>query len=156
MAAMGTNLSHKDGTVSDRAIAYYAERAKGGAGLIITESSTVNPAGGHREQCIRAYDRSYLPGLRNLVKAVHNYGSAIALQLIHAGRIAESELAGVPPLAPSPIPKRPARCRLKTILRSVASSLVRIQPYWDRTVIKQQASQRVLHNDSKFRMPITL
>jgi 2,4-dienoyl-CoA reductase (NADPH2) len=30
MAAMGTNYSNEDGTVSDRAIAYYVERARGG------------------------------------------------------------------------------------------------------------------------------
>jgi len=107
MAPMGTNYSNEDGTVSDRAIAYYAERAKGGAGLVITESSPASPKAKHRARCICAYDDSFLPGLRRLVTAVHEHGSAIALQLIHAGRHADPKLTGIPIQAPSPIPRWP-------------------------------------------------
>jgi 2,4-dienoyl-CoA reductase-like NADH-dependent reductase (Old Yellow Enzyme family) len=42
MAAMGNNFSHPQGPVSNRAITYYAERARGGAGMIITEASPVS------------------------------------------------------------------------------------------------------------------
>ncbi len=107
MAPMGTNLSHEDGTVSDRAIAYYVERAKGGAGLIITESSPTSKLSRHRAGCICAYEDSFLPGLRHLVASVHSNGSAIALQLIHAGRMMDSKLTGIPPQAPSPVPRWP-------------------------------------------------
>ena len=64
MAAMGNNFSHADGMVSDRAIAYYRERAKGGAGLIITETCPVDPSGRHRTGSLCVYDESFLPGLR--------------------------------------------------------------------------------------------
>ena len=36
MAAMGCGTANKDTSVSQRQIAYFTERAKGGAGLIIT------------------------------------------------------------------------------------------------------------------------
>ena len=63
MPAMGTNLSNSDGTVSDRAITYYVERAKGGAGLIITESCPVSAWAKHRTRCICGFDDSFLPKL---------------------------------------------------------------------------------------------
>lgn len=107
MAAMGNNFSHPQGTVSDRAIAYYRERAKGGTGLIITEATPVSLAGRHRGRGLCAYDDSFLPGLRRLAASVHDHGSAIALQLHHAGRLADPDITGSPPLAPSPIPRAP-------------------------------------------------
>ena len=107
MAAMGNNFSHPQGAVSDRAIAYYAERAEGGAGLIITEASPVSLSGRHRGRGLCAYDDSFLPGLRRLVASIHTHGSAIALQLHHAGRLADPEISQGLPLAPSPIPRGP-------------------------------------------------
>jgi 2,4-dienoyl-CoA reductase-like NADH-dependent reductase (Old Yellow Enzyme family)/thioredoxin reductase len=103
MAAMGNNFSHPDGTVSDRAIAYYTARAHGGAGLIITETSPVSLPGRHRTRGICAYDDSFLPGLRRLTDSVHGEGGAMALQLHHAGRLADPGITGVAALAPSPI-----------------------------------------------------
>lgn len=107
MAAMGNNFSQPDGTVSDRAIAYYTARAHGGAGLIITETSPVSLSGRHRTRSLCAYDESFLPGLRRLVASVHAEGAAVALQLHHAGRLADPTITGSPALAPSPIPRAP-------------------------------------------------
>lgn len=103
MAAMGNNFSHEDGIASERAIAYYRERAKGGAGLIITEACPVDPRGRHRRRSLCAYDDLYLPGLQHLVASVHDEGAAIALQLHHAGRLAVPEIIGGNSLAPSTI-----------------------------------------------------
>lgn len=107
MAAMGNNFSHPDGTVSDRAIAYYGARAEGGAGMIITEASPVSLRGRHRGRSLCAYDDSFLPGLIRLRTAVHHYGAAICLQLHHAGRLSDPQITGNLPPAPSPIPRAP-------------------------------------------------
>ena len=107
MAAMGNNFSHPQGPVSNRAITYYAERARGGAGMIITEASPVALRGRHRGRSLCAYDDSFLPGLIRLTQAVHTCGSAIALQLHHAGRLSDPEIIGNRPLAPSPLPRAP-------------------------------------------------
>jgi 2,4-dienoyl-CoA reductase-like NADH-dependent reductase (Old Yellow Enzyme family)/NADPH-dependent 2,4-dienoyl-CoA reductase/sulfur reductase-like enzyme len=107
MAAMGTNFGREDGIVTDRAINYYVERARGGAGLIITESSPINPLGRHRVRCLAAFEDRFIPGLRRLVDAVHENGARIALQLNHAGRITSAEITGKAPQAPSPIPRYP-------------------------------------------------
>ncbi len=105
MAAMGNNFSHPQGMVSDRAINYYAERARGGAGMIITEASPVCLRGRHRGRGLCAYDDSFLSGLIRLTEAVHAHGAAIALQLHHAGRLSDPGIIGNLPLAPSPIPR---------------------------------------------------
>lgn len=103
MAAMGTNFGTGEGTVSDRAIAYYATRAKGGAGLIITESSPVSQRGRHRRRCLGAFADRFIPDLRRLTDAVHQSGASIALQMNHAGRDAGSDVTGYPPQAPSAV-----------------------------------------------------
>ncbi len=41
MAAVGSSLADAEGTVTDRAIDYYVERAKGGVGLIIVKLTSV-------------------------------------------------------------------------------------------------------------------
>jgi hypothetical protein len=64
--AMSTNYGRADGTVSARTWHYYAERARGGAGLIITETVCVAPGGKStsREPCI--YSDNFMLGLRSL------------------------------------------------------------------------------------------
>lgn len=101
---MGTNLGNEDGTVSDRLIAYYKARAKGGYGLIIVEGVAINPTG----RCIPRegffYDDSAIPGHEKLVKAIHEEGATALLQIHHAGRQTHPGLTGgVPPIAPTRI-----------------------------------------------------
>ncbi|MFH0845215.1 MAG: FAD-dependent oxidoreductase, partial [Pseudomonadota bacterium] len=123
MASTGTNLSNRDGTVSDRAIAYYCERAKGKAALLITESSPVSLVARHRPESLCCYDEIFLPGIRRYTKAIRDCGSASCLQLHHSGKVIAktvelkdgkivthkegTEVEGVPPLAPSAIPRVP-------------------------------------------------
>jgi len=103
MPGMGTNFANRDGSVSDQLINYYAERAKGGIGLIITEVVTPDPPG----QCIPAqlagYDHNFIPGLSRLTKAIHTYGAKCAMQLAHAGAFTSSDITGTQPVAPSAI-----------------------------------------------------
>ena len=106
MAAMGTNLSHPQGNVSDRAISYYRERAKGGVGLIVTEACPVSLAGRHRGQSLCIYEDSFIPDLHRLTRAIHEEGGAIAVQLHHAGRLAYPDITGE--ACPQPLPPFPA------------------------------------------------
>ena len=54
MPAMGTVLCASDGEVTDHQIAYYEERARGGAGLIVTEIIAVEPELGKAVVALRA------------------------------------------------------------------------------------------------------
>jgi len=85
--------------------AFYSERAKGGAALIITGGVAVLPAGsGDHMFCLT--NQNHREQLKELVQTVHRAGGKIALQLQHNGRYAKSMETGLSPVAPSPIMSR--------------------------------------------------
>ncbi|NGQ95377.1 FAD-dependent oxidoreductase [Brevibacillus sp. SYP-B805] len=86
-----------------RLAAFYAERAKGEAGLIVTGGVAVSPEGGMGEAYCNIYRDEHIDKLRPIPEAVHRAGGRIALQLFHAGRYAYKEATGLDPVAPSPL-----------------------------------------------------
>lgn len=86
--------------------AFYAERARGGAALIVTGGSAVSrvAAGGRHYSFIN--EDADAPKLRRIARAVHDAGGRIALQLFHAGRYGSHEFFGLQPLAPSAVTSR--------------------------------------------------
>jgi 2,4-dienoyl-CoA reductase-like NADH-dependent reductase (Old Yellow Enzyme family)/thioredoxin reductase len=104
MPPMGTNLGNPDGTVSEANLAYIKRRARGGAGLIITEISSVHPSGSAIANELGAYDDRFISGLKKIADAVHDAGGKVALQLHHAGRESFYLLQQGKALAPSAIP----------------------------------------------------
>ena len=94
MAPMGTGFASAEGLITERQVAYYAERARGGAGLVIVEGSCVDfPEGMGMLNQPRVDDDRYFAGLARLADAIHEAGAAAAIQLFHAGRVAKSRLA---------------------------------------------------------------
>jgi 2,4-dienoyl-CoA reductase-like NADH-dependent reductase (Old Yellow Enzyme family)/thioredoxin reductase len=104
MPPMGTNLGNPDGTVSEANLAYLRRRARGGAGLIITEIASVHPSGSAIANELGVYDDRFIPGLKEIANAVHDSGSKVALQLHHAGRESLYLLQQGKAIAPSAIP----------------------------------------------------
>src|SRR4030042_1218185 len=100
---MGTNLGNPGGTVSEANLGYWQRMAKGGAGLIITEISAVQPDGSSINSELGAYNDRFIPGLKKLADVAHAAGAKIALQLHHAGRESFSLLKAGKAIAPSPI-----------------------------------------------------
>jgi 2,4-dienoyl-CoA reductase-like NADH-dependent reductase (Old Yellow Enzyme family) len=80
-----TAIENTDCTLQDTAIAYYAERAKGGTGLLIINIQADTPAGKMAEKYIEAWDEKVLSGHRRMSDTAHRYGSKIFTQLSHAG-----------------------------------------------------------------------
>ncbi|WP_069773352.1 NADPH-dependent 2,4-dienoyl-CoA reductase [Streptomyces sp. LUP30] len=111
MGAMHLNLEALDDGGAALA-AFYTERVRGGAGLIVTGGSAVNPAGSGGPGYGVLDDEKHRSALRLAARAVHDAGGLIALQLFHAGRYA---LPGAPgtdgaaPLAPSAVYSRFSR-----------------------------------------------
>ena len=99
--AMVTNYCSTRGEVTDRLVAYHQERAKGGAGLLITEATYISPDGKSFPHQLGIDDDGLLPGLRRLVESVHAAGARIAVQLCHAGRQTSRAVTGLPLLSPS-------------------------------------------------------
>jgi len=106
MAPMGTNFATREGYVTERLKDYYEERAKGGVGLIIAGAISVDaPYGRNLDYQVAISDDKFIPGLSQFAEAVHHHGARIALQLMHAGRLAVTDMAeGIVPVAPSRTP----------------------------------------------------
>ncbi|MDM8084031.1 FAD-dependent oxidoreductase [Cellulomonas cellasea] len=82
MPPMGTHTTHPDGTISDVGLAYWLARARGGVGLLITESiqtQTVSEIANPSVISISA-DHQIAP-LRDAVAQVHAAGALIAANL---------------------------------------------------------------------------
>jgi 2,4-dienoyl-CoA reductase-like NADH-dependent reductase (Old Yellow Enzyme family)/thioredoxin reductase len=103
--AMNTHFGNFDSTVSQQQIDYYATRAKGGFGLIVTEFTAIDPRGKASPREIGVWSDEFIPGLKKLVDEVHAHGAKIALQLHHGGRqTVPSSIGGLQPVAPSCVP----------------------------------------------------
>ena len=93
------------GVVNDQLIEFYRARARGGVGLIIVGGCGIDQIG-NAFGMTQLDDDRFIPGLRQLVDAVHAEGAKIVPQLYQAGRYAHSAMTGQPSVAPSPIPSR--------------------------------------------------
>ncbi len=92
MAPMGDNMANGDGTVSEQLIAYYAERAKGGAGIIIPGVVSVEYPRGKTTSCQSRLDEfKFVKNYARLAREIHRYGAIILPQIHHAG--ASTDLA---------------------------------------------------------------
>ncbi len=109
MPPMATNLASHTGEATDALIKYYAERARGGAGLVIVEASYVHRLGRGFSAQLGIYDDQLVPRLSMLANAIKSFGACAAIQLFHAGIYASEKLIGESPVGPSEHPKRGAR-----------------------------------------------
>jgi len=82
-----------DGCPTDWHLVHYAERAKGGAGLVYTEMTCVSPEGRITPGCTGTYDRSHESAWRRIVDFVHHETEAkICLQIGHSGAKGSTQL----------------------------------------------------------------
>jgi len=104
MAPMALNYSTEKGGLQQRQIDYYVERAKGGVGLIVSESNYISPEGRSAPNRLGLYSDDMVPQHRKLVEAIHRENTPIIAQLHHAGRNAPSGAIGQYPVGPSAVP----------------------------------------------------
>lgn len=126
MTPMGNYLNNEDATISDEVIAFYAARAKGGVGLIITEVTRVNDEHGKADgRQLSAANDKYIPGLKKLADIIHKYDGRIFLQLHHPGRQGFVALNGNKPmLAPSAIPCKVVQQETRAMTMAEVEGLV--------------------------------
>jgi 2,4-dienoyl-CoA reductase (NADPH2) len=101
MGSMHTGL--EDGNNHERLAAYFAERARGDVGLIVTGGYAPNRAGWVKPFAGKLTTRREASKHRQISGAVHAEGGKIALQILHAGRYAYHPLAVAPSRIRSPI-----------------------------------------------------
>jgi len=87
MGSMHTGLEDR-ARDTDRLAAYFAERARGGVGLIITGGYAPNRTGWLLPFAAQMLSSSDARRHRTITRAVHDEGGKILLQILHAGRYA--------------------------------------------------------------------
>lgn len=98
MGSMHTNLEEIPGGL-ERAAAFYAERARGQVGLIVTGGIAPNVAGSVGPHAAKMTTQEEADQHKIITEAVHKEGGKICLQILHSGRYAYHPNL----VAPSPI-----------------------------------------------------
>jgi 2,4-dienoyl-CoA reductase (NADPH2) len=101
MGSMHTGL--EDGNNHDRLAAYFAERARGGVGLMVTGGYAPNIVGWLKPFAGMLASSSAAKKHRVVTGAVHAEGGRITLQILHAGRYAYHPFGVAPSKVKSPI-----------------------------------------------------
>ncbi len=104
-------------------IAYHEARAKGGAGLIVSEIIAVHETAGFSKDLLCASDRASIPAFRRLAATCQRHGAKVFGQLFHPGREILSATGGMLPVAyaPSSVPNE----RFHIMPREMSEPLIR-------------------------------
>lgn len=102
MGSMHTGLEEEKNGYQ-RMATYYAERAKGQVGLIVTGGIAPNRAGWVAPFAAKLSTQAEARQHRIITEAVHSEGGKIAMQILHAGRYGYHPLAVAPSAIKSPI-----------------------------------------------------
>ncbi|KAJ7453197.1 hypothetical protein FB451DRAFT_1281986 [Mycena latifolia] len=115
MSALTRNRS-TDTVPNDVMKEYYVQRARGGAGLIVSEGVLITRQGSEWPAAPGIWNKDQVAGWKNITDAVHEAGSKIYAQIWHLGRISHPDApqqvaAGVPVYGPSAISARGGKFR---------------------------------------------
>ena len=103
MPPMATHYASPEGFVTDRQIAYYMERARGGVGYITVEHTGILQQGKASPKMLLISSDEHASTIERMIEAVHRVGGKIVVQINHAGRQTSSAVTGSPIVGPSPI-----------------------------------------------------
>ena len=101
MAPMGTNYSTTDGLSTQRDCEYYAERARGGVAMIMTEAMIVTETARSHHNSLCCYHDRFIPGLARLVQGIKDHGSHVFGQINHRGALLRRAVLNMEPVGPS-------------------------------------------------------
>ncbi len=119
MGSMHTGLEDRAWD-TNRLAAYFAERARGGVGLIITGGYAPNREGWLLPFGAKLTNRTEAYRHRAITRAVHAEGGRIALQILHAGRYAYVPFSVSASSIKAPInPFRPRKLSAKGVERTI-------------------------------------
>ena len=103
IVAAPTVVAYADehGYVTQRLMDIYAERARGGAGLVTVEATYVRQDGRMFSRMLGIHTDYHVIGLSELADIIHQAGAKASLQIMHGGRQAPPHIIGGQPVAPS-------------------------------------------------------
>ncbi len=93
-----------DGLPTERHAAYYAERAMGGAAMIVVEPMPVHAAAVLTRGNFRPSDDAVIPHFKRVVEAIKAHGAVAIQQLYHIGAHGDSDNSFHPHWSPSGLP----------------------------------------------------
>ena len=152
--------------MSEKAKAYYEALAKGGIGLLIVESPTIDyPLGARWRERYRMDDDKYIKGMSELVQVIHKHGCPTFMQMWHDGPWQSplfpdkpATFSG-PPIGASPVnlpnilgdfhrdvPRVLPIPEIETIIDKWAAAAVRAQKAGFDGVDINAASSHLMHN----------
>ncbi|MDF2180416.1 NADPH-dependent 2,4-dienoyl-CoA reductase [Aliiglaciecola sp. CAU 1673] len=102
MGSMHLGLEEEKGGV-EKLAAFYAERAAGGVGLIVTGGVAPNRQGWVFPFASRMTRKSHAKEHAHITEAVHAHGGKICMQILHTGRYGYHPIAVAPSAIPTPI-----------------------------------------------------
>ncbi|TKB10025.1 NADPH-dependent 2,4-dienoyl-CoA reductase [Desulforhopalus sp. IMCC35007] len=124
MGSMHTGLEEEKGGFKKMA-AYFAARAAGGVGLIVTGGVAPNRAGWVSPFSIRLAKASQVADHQCITKAVHDAGGKICMQILHTGRYGYHPLCVAPSAIRAPINRFRPRALSEKGIKSTIADFVR-------------------------------
>ncbi|MFT4610777.1 MAG: 2,4-dienoyl-CoA reductase (NADPH2) [Glaciecola sp.] len=119
MGSMHTGLEEEKNGL-EKIAAYYAERAKGGVGLIVSGGIAPNVQGWTGPNSARMSSKKHAKHHKVITDAVHKEGGKICMQILHAGRYGYHPFAVAPSALKSPItPFKPFKLKQSGIKRTI-------------------------------------
>ena len=119
MGSMHTGLEEEKNGI-DRIATYYAERAKGGVGLIVTGGISPNIQGWTAPFSARMSTKKHAIHHQKITEAVHKEGGKICMQILHSGRYGYHPFNVAPSKIKSPItPFKPFKLSQSGIKRTI-------------------------------------
>jgi len=119
MGSMHTGLEEKKNGL-EKIAAYYAERAKGGVGLIVSGGIAPNVQGWTAPFSARMSTKKHAKHHKVITEAVHREGGKICMQILHSGRYGYHPFAVAPSAIKSPItPFKPFKLKPSGIKRTI-------------------------------------
>ncbi|WP_435263601.1 FAD-dependent oxidoreductase [Tenacibaculum sp. nBUS_03] len=119
MGSMHTGLEEEKNGI-EKIATYYAERAKGGVGLIVTGGISPNIQGWTAPFSARMSTRKHAKEHRVITEAVHKEGGKICMQILHSGRYGYHPFTVAPSKIKAPInPFKPFALKQSGIRRTV-------------------------------------
>ncbi|RUO19948.1 NADPH-dependent 2,4-dienoyl-CoA reductase [Aliidiomarina iranensis] len=119
MGSMHTNLEEEKGGFAKLA-EFYAARARGGVGLIVTGGISPNYRGRLAPFASQLTNRWQVAKHKQVTSAVHAAGGKIAMQILHAGRYSYHPFSAAPSAIKAPItPFKPKALSDSQILKTI-------------------------------------
>jgi 2,4-dienoyl-CoA reductase-like NADH-dependent reductase (Old Yellow Enzyme family)/thioredoxin reductase len=101
MGPMGTNYGTTDGFSTERDKLYYAERAKGGVAMIVTEAMNISAGARNHNNSLCIFHDKFIPGVSAVVRAIQDNGALAVAQINHRGQLLKRSVLGMEPVGPT-------------------------------------------------------